>query len=55
MVENKLNELSERVELISTKGFIKSLIYKYRIPNSGEYFGVNGLENYSVYNHFQDT
>ena len=52
MVENKLNELSEGFERISTKGLIESLIYKYRILNREKYFSENGLENYLVFQSF---
>ena len=52
MVENKLNELSERFELISTKGLIESWIYKYRILNREKYFAENGLENYLLFQQF---
>ena len=52
MVESKLNELSERVKLISTKRLIGGLINKYSILNSEKYFGENGLENYLVFKSF---
>ena len=36
-VENKLNELSEKVKVISTKGLTKKLINRYKILNGAKY------------------
>ena len=38
MVENELNKLSEKVELISTKWLTKDLINEHSILNSSKYF-----------------
>ena len=38
LVENKLNELSEKVETISIKGLIKDLINGYKILNDTKCF-----------------
>ena len=45
LVENKLNELSEKVKLISTKGLTKYLINKYSILDSAKYFSSGILQN----------
>ena len=45
MVENKLNELSEKVKLISTKGLTKYLINKYSILDGAKYFSSGILQN----------
>ena len=38
LTENELNELSKKVEAISTKGLTKDLINKYSILNGAKYF-----------------
>ena len=38
LVENGLNELSEKVNAISTKGLTKDLINKFSILNGAKYF-----------------
>ena len=45
LVANELNELSERVKAISTKGLAKDLLYKFNIFNGSKYFclGINYL------------
>ena len=45
MVENKLNELSEKVKLISIKGLTKYLINKYSILDGAKYFSSDILQN----------
>ena len=45
LVENELNELSEKVKAISTKGLTKDLLHKFNIFNGSKYFclGINYL------------
>ena len=45
----KLNKLSEKVEVISTKGLTKDLINKYSILNGTKYFSSDGLKNDLVF------
>ena len=49
MVENKLDELSEKVEIISTKGFPKDLMNGYSILKGAKYFSSGVLQNYLVF------
>ena len=49
MLENELNELSGKVELISTKGLTKNLINKDRIFNSAKYVSSCVLPDYLVF------
>ena len=48
-VKNKLDELSEKVKITSTKGLTKHLIGKYSILNGAKYFSLDGLQNYLVF------
>ena len=43
-VKNKLDDLSEKNKLISTKGLTKGFINNYSILNDGKYFGENGSQ-----------
>ena len=47
--ENKLNELSKKVEAISTKGLTKDLINRSKILNGRRYFSSGTLQNYLRY------
>ena len=44
-VENKVDELSEKNKLISTKGLTVDLVGKY----GAKYFSSDGLQNYLVF------
>ena len=48
LVQNELNELSEKVKAISTKGLTKDLINKYSIVNGAKYFS-RILQNYFIF------
>ena len=53
--ENKLNELSKKVEAISTKGLTKDLINGSKILNERRYFSSGTLQNhlrYVLYNKY---
>ena len=53
--ENKLNELSKKVEAISTKGLTKDLINRSKILNGRRYFSSGTLQNhlrYVLYNKY---
>ena len=43
LVENKLTELSKKVEVLSTKGLTADLIDKYSILNGAKYFSSSRL------------
>ena len=45
LVENELNELSKKVEAISTKGLTKDLINEYKILSKARYFSSGTLQN----------
>ena len=45
LVENKLNELSKKVEAISTKKLTKNLINGYKILNRAIYFSSGTLQD----------
>ena len=49
VVENELNELSEKVKAISAKESTKTLINKYSILNGEKYFYSRILQNYFVF------
>ena len=49
VVENELNELSEKVKTISAKGSTKTLINKCSILNGEKYFYSGILQNYFVF------
>ena len=49
LVKIELNELSKKVESISTKGLTKDLINKYKILNGTKYFSSAILQNYLVF------
>ena len=46
LFENELNELSEKVRAISTKGLTKDLINRFIILNGAESFSSGILQNY---------
>ena len=52
LLENELDELSEKVKLIPTKRLTKGLINNYSILNGGKHFGENGSQNYLVFQPF---
>ena len=45
LVDNDLNELSEKMKLISPKGSTKDLINKHKILNDTKYFLSGVLQN----------
>ena len=47
--KNELNELSEKVKAISTKGLTKDLINKFSILNGAKYFPSGIFQNYLVF------
>ena len=49
LVENELNELCKKVEVISTKGLTKALINVYKILNAAKYFSLGMIQNYLVF------
>ena len=49
LVENELNELSKKVEAISTKRLTKELINGYKILNGARYFSSGALQNNLIY------
>ena len=49
LVENELNEISEKVKAISTKGSTKDLINKYSILNGAKYFYSGLSQNFLVF------
>ena len=49
LVENELDELSEEVELISTKELTKDLINEYSILKGAKKFYLGALQNYLVF------
>ena len=49
VVENELNELSEKVKAISAKGSTKTLINKNSILDGQKYFYSGILQNYFVF------
>ena len=49
LVENGLNELSEKVNAISTKGLTKDLINKFSILNGAKYFSSEIFQNYLLF------
>ena len=44
-IENEINELSKKVETISTKGLTKNLINGYKILSRARYFSSGTLQN----------
>ena len=51
-VKNKLDDLSEKNKLISTKRLTKGLINNCCVFNDGKYFGENGRQNYLLFQPF---
>ena len=49
LVENELNELSEKVKAISTKELTKDLINKFSFLNGTKYFSSGIFQNYLVF------
>ena len=49
LVENQLIELSEKVQIISTKRLTKDLINGYKILNGAKYFSSGIFQNYLVF------
>ena len=49
LVENKLNELSKKVEAISTKGLTKDLTNRYKILNESRHFYLGSLQNHLIH------
>ena len=49
LIQNKLNKLSEKIDLISTKESTNDLINKYSIFNGRKYFSSDLLQNYLVF------
>ena len=49
LVENELNELSKKVEAISTKWLTKDLINGYTILNEARYISSGTSKNYLIY------
>ena len=47
--KNELNELSKKVEAISTEGLTKDLIDKFIILNGAKYFSSGIFQNYLVF------
>ena len=47
--ESELNELSNKVKAISTKGLTKGLIKKFSILNGAKYFSSGTFQNYLVF------
>ena len=43
LIQNELNKLLRKAELMSTKGLTKDLINKYSIVNGAKYFSSVGL------------
>ena len=49
LVENEINELSEKVKAISTKGLTKDLANKFSTLNGAKYFATAIFQNYLVF------
>ena len=49
LTENKLNDLSKKLEAILTKGLTKDLINEYKIPNGTKYFSLGIFQNYVAF------
>ena len=49
LVGNELNELSEKIKAISTKGLTKYLINKFSILNGSKYFSSRIFQNYLIF------
>ena len=49
LIENELNELSEKFKAISTKGLTKDLINKFSILNGAKYLPSGIFQNYLVF------
>ena len=49
LVKNELNQLSERVEALSTKRLTKCLANKFGILNGSKYFYLGIFQNYLVF------
>ena len=49
LVENELNELSEKVKAISTKRLTKDLIDEFTIINGAKYFSLGIFQNYLLF------
>ena len=49
LVENELNELSEKIKAISAKGLTKDLINAFSIFNGAKYFSSGLFQNYLVF------
>ena len=48
-MKDKLDDLSKKVKITSTKGLRKDLINKYSIFNGAKKFSSDGLQNYLVF------
>ena len=53
VVENELNELSQKVKEISTKWLTRDLIKKFRILNGAKYFSAGIFQEYLVFTPFK--
>ena len=49
LVENELNELSEKFKAISAKGLTKDLINKFSILHGAQYFSLGIFQSYLVF------
>ena len=49
LVENQLNNLSEKVKLVSMKRLTKHLLYAYNITNCAKYFIEHRSQNYFMF------
>ena len=49
LVENILDKLSKKVEVVSTKGLAKDLLNKYTILNGAKCFSSGIVQNYSAF------
>ena len=49
LVENELNDLSNKVKATRTKGLTKDLINKFSILNGAKYFSSEIFQNYLVF------
>ena len=45
----KIDDIANKVKVISTKELMEDLIYKYSILYGAKYFSTNGLQNYLVF------
>ena len=49
LVENELNDLSNKIKATRTKGLTKDLINKFSILNGAKYFSSEIFQNYLVF------